>query len=78
MKDYYLSTNDEAAMHDALALVEVAYSLDVIGEWYDYDPESDISVARPGWYFNVRAEAEIEWPATVTQIAPVTPWRIWG
>lgn len=72
MLDYYLSTTEEAVMHEVLSVVEVPYALDVIGEWYENE------VLVPGWHFNVRSELPIEWPASVVQHTPVTPWRIWG
>ena len=78
MHDYYLTANDEAAMLDALTLVECDFAIDVIGEWFDYDPETETSTARQGWHFNVRSATPIEWPDTITQNQPVSPWRVWG
>ena len=31
-----------------------------------------------GWHFNVRSTKTIEWPETVIDTSPVTPWRVWG
>lgn len=62
-------------------------TLDVIGPWFaetgqttvDADGNTVPVMAQvPGWFFNVYAQAEIAWPASVTIAMPVTPWRILG
>ena len=62
--DYYLSVLSEG---DMPAIPETA-AIDVIGLWDGV----------PGWHFNVRSVEPIDWPASVTQSDPVTPWRAWG
>lgn len=74
MIDYYLSVPTEAGMPE----IPEGASVDVIGEWFEYDPETETSTARPGWHFNVRSAEPIEWPASVTQYQPSSPWRVWG
>lgn len=74
MIDYYLSVPTEADMPE----IPEGASLSVIGTWFDYDPETETSTARPGWHFNVRSSEPIEWPENVTQYQPVSPWRVWA
>ena len=64
MMDYYLSVPTEADMPE----IPDNASVDVIGAWPDV----------PGWHFNVRSAEPIDWPVSVTQSTPVTPWRVWG
>lgn len=74
MIDYFLSVPTEADMPE----IPEGASLDVIGTWFDYDPETETSTARDGWHFNVRSPEPIEWPDKVAQYQPVSPWRVWG
>ena len=74
MIDYYLSVPTENEMPE----IPEGATVDVIGTWFDYDPETETSIAREGWHFNVRSNEPIEWPAIVSQQTPQTPWRIWG
>lgn len=92
MHDYYLKTTDEAAMLTALIeagvateqdgqLVPDGIALDVIGTWYERTSGTDeapVYTAVPGWHFNVRSAEPIEWPASVTQHQPASPWRVWA
>ena len=72
--DYYLSVPTEADMPE----IPEDATLDVIGQWCDYDEATDTSTPRDGWHFNVRSNEPIEWSANVTQYAPATPWRVWA
>lgn len=60
-------------------------TLDVIGTWFSdtgqtttYANGNTVPVLQqvPGWFFNVYADREITWPASVTIAQPATPWRI--
>lgn len=62
-------------------------TLDVIGPWFSDTGQTTTDAAGnavpvmaqvPGWFFNVYAQAEIAWPASVTIAQPVTPWRVIG
>lgn len=62
-------------------------TLDVIGPWFtetgqtatDADGNAvQVLQQMPGWFFNVYADREITWPASVTIAQPATPWRILG
>lgn len=56
-------------------------SLDVIGLMYERTGGTDeepVMTAIPGWHFNVRSDAAIEWSVSVTQHEPKTPWRVYG
>ena len=72
--DYYLSVPTEADMPE----IPEGASVDVIGQWFDYDEATETSTPRAGWHFNVRSMEPIDWPANVTQYAPATPWRVWA
>lgn len=74
MIDYFLSVPTEADMPE----IPEGAVVDVIGTWFDYDPETETSTPRDGWHFNVRSVEPIEWPASVTQYQPASPWRVWG
>lgn len=91
--DYYLNTLDEATMLSALSQVGVAtasdeglqlsegVALDVLGHWYERTGGTDdepVMEQVGGWHFNVRSTKTIEWPETVIDASPVTPWRVWG
>lgn len=90
MIDHYLKTETEADMQaaliaagitDAEGALQTGYVLDVIGIWTERTGGTDeepVYTAVPGWHFNVRSVDLIEWPASVTVSAPVTPWRVWG
>jgi len=87
MIDYYLQTADEESMTAALIAAGVTddegnptpgHAVSVIGTWYEQpDPEAE-PVAVPGWHVNVRCEAPLQWPESVTVHEPRTPWRIFG
>lgn len=72
--DYYLSVPTEADMPE----IPEGASLDVVGIWHEYDTETETSVPVDGWHFNVRSQEPIEWPASVTNVVPKTPWRVWA
>ena len=74
MIDYFLSVPTEADMPE----IPDGATLDVIGTWFDYDPETETSTPRDNWHFNVRSNEPIEWPEIVTQYQPVSPWRVFG
>lgn len=77
MIDYYLSVPAEADMPE----VPEGAVLDVIGIWSERTGGTDddpVMTVVPGWHFNVRSGAPIEWPANVKQSQPVSPWRVWG
>ena len=85
--DYYLQTADEPTMLAALIEAGVTddegnptpgHAVSVIGTWCEQpDPEAE-PVAVPGWHVNVRCEAPLQWPESVTVHEPRTPWRVWG
>ena len=85
--DYYISAKDEPAMNAALIAAGVTddegnptegHAVSVIGTWYEQlGPEAE-PVAVPGWHVNVRCEAPLQWPESVTVAQPKTPWRVWG
>ena len=85
--DYYLQTADEPTMLSALIAAGVTddegnptpgHAVSVIGTWYEQpDPEAE-PVEVPGWHVNVRCEAPLQWPESVTVMTPRTPWRVWG
>lgn len=87
MIDYYLQTADEQTMNAALIEAGVTddegnptpgHAVSVIGTWHEQpDPESE-PVAVPGYHANVRSTETIEWPDSVTQAQPKTPWRVFG
>ena len=91
--DYHLNTPDEATMMSALSQVGVTttseeglqlsegVALDVLGHWYERTGGTDeepVMEQVGGWHFNVRSLQPIEWPETVIDSSPVTPWRVWG
>lgn len=88
MIDYYLSAQDETTMRTALIAVGVTddegspaegCSLDVIGQWYEQPEDPDAEpVPVLGWHVNVRSVEPVEWPESVTQHDPRTPWRVYG
>ena len=90
MIDYYLQTADEPTMRAALIEAGVTddegnptegATVDVIGTWSERTGGTDedpVMTVVPGWHFNVRSGAPIEWPENVVRAAPVSPWRVWG
>ena len=90
MIDYYLQTADEQTMRAALIAAGVTddegnptegHAIDVIGIWYERTGDTDdepVMTAIPGWHVNVRCEAPLQWPESVTVHEPRTPWRVWG
>lgn len=88
MIDYYLQTADEPTMRAALIEAGVTdedgnptegHAVDVIGTWYEQPADPEIEpVALAGWHVNVRSAEPVEWPDSVTQAQPKTPWRIFG
>jgi len=87
MNDYYLQTADEQTMTAALIEAGVtddegnptpSHAVSVIGTWHEQsDPETE-PVEVPGWHVNVRSSEPIQWPDSVTQTQPKTPWRVWA
>lgn len=87
MIDYYLQTADEQTMTAALIAAGVTddegnptegHAVSVIGTWHEQpDPEAG-PVEVPGWHINVRSVEPVEWPDSVTQHTPATPWRVFG
>jgi hypothetical protein len=90
MIDYYLQTADEPTMRNALIAAGVTddegnptegHAIDVIGTWYERTGGTDdepVMTQLPGWHFNVRCSAPVEWPDSVTLAQPKTPWRVWA
>jgi len=84
--DYYLQFTDKTAADVALfdeygKQLDPELNIDVIGTWYDIDntdPENPVATARAGYYVNVRAIEPVDWPETVIQTTPATPWRVWA
>lgn len=94
MFDYYLKSADEVSMKNALIEASVGIldesqniqpkdgvSISVIGDWYERVSGTDdapIMQQVDGWYANVRSLFPITWPSYITQMNPVSPWRVWG
>ena len=92
MTPHFLQTTDEAAMWAALTemgLVSehegeryITAEHSIIGHWFERTGGTDeepIMEQVPGWHFNLLLPAEpAEWPDTITQNQPVSPWRVWG
>ena len=88
--DYYINTADEPSMTSALIEAGVTdvdghplpgHAVSVIGTWSERTGGTDeepIYTELPGWHFNVRSSEPVEWPSSVAQHNPVTPWRVWG
>ncbi|HYQ55371.1 MAG TPA: hypothetical protein VES70_33600 [Pseudomonas sp.] len=78
MIDYYLRTSDPEAMYAALSSLGDEVTIDDIGVLYRVADDGETVEALPGYHANVRSPDPIEWPDTIENMNPETPWRVFA
>lgn len=90
MINYFIEVENEAVLRQVLLGVGVlleqdgaqvssdSVALDIIGTWYEQPMQYGVDpVAHPGFFANIRSANKIDWPSSVIQHQPRTPWREW-